>query len=76
MFIVVPLIRSTGLATLQKRICAVVFLSEKVVVTVLTVFLSFVLTTRYSLNFHEFERQSCLFELIMLFHLLMLPGSA
>ena len=36
-----------------------------------------VLTTRYSLSFHKFERQSCLFlGLISHFHLLMLPGNA
>ena len=63
MFIVVPFISSTGLAIVaEANLRCGCFLSEKNCRHGTGSFSFFlVLTTRHSLSFHKFERQSCLF---------------
>ena len=56
-----------GLRSLQKRICAVViFCLKKSRYSTCSFSFFLVLATRHSLNFHKFEKQGCLFVLIML----------
>ena len=63
MFIVVPVISSTGLAIVaEANLRCRVFLSEKSCRHSTGSFSFFlVLIPRHSLSFHKFERQSCLF---------------
>ena len=76
MFIVVPFISSTGLAIVaEDNLRCGDFLSEKSCRHSTGSFSFFlVLTTRHSLSFHKFERQSCLFGVDnALFFLLKVP---
>ena len=71
MFIVAPFISLTGLVVvLEASLRCGGFLSEKSCRHSAGSFSFFlVLTTRHSLSFHKFEKQSCLFGLIMHFSL-------